>query len=92
MPVTGAGADIAGKSEVGLGGHGDIVGAADSGFEHASTPDRDGVFLAEIVDAASFEVSTNPAKFNVDNFAGAESDGGFGLFVGVNALVRQIGV
>ena len=88
MPVAGGGADVAGQSEIGLRGHGDVVSAADAGFEHASAPDGDGVFLAEIVDAAGFVVATDAAKFDVDDFAGAESDGGFGLFVGVDALIE----
>jgi hypothetical protein len=67
------------------------VGTADAGFEHASTPNGDGVFLAKIVDALGFVESADAAEFNVDDFAGSESDGSFGLFVRVDALVEADG-
>ena len=91
VPVAGAGGDVAGEREIGLRGHGDVVSAADAGFEHAAAPNGNVVFLAEIVDAFGLEVAADAAEFDVDDFAGAESDGGFGLFVGVDALIETDG-
>src|SRR6202007_1039259 len=91
VPVTLAGGYVAGEGEVGEGGHGDVLGAADAGFEHAAAPDGDGIFLAEIVDTFCLEEAADAAEFDVDDFAGAESDGGFGLLVGVDALVEADG-
>jgi len=67
------------------------VGAADAGFEHATAPDGNVFGLAKIVDAARFVVTTDAAEFNVDDFAGTEGSSGFGLFVGVDALVEADG-
>ncbi len=67
------------------------MSAADAGFEHASAPDRDGVLLTEIVDAFGFAETPDSAEFNVDDFARAESNGGFGLLVGVNAFIEADG-
>ena len=46
FPVAGASGDVAGQRKIGLRGHGDVVGAADAGFEHASAPDGDAFGLA----------------------------------------------
>src|SRR5260370_31652142 len=43
-PVTAGGGDVAGKGEVRQRGQGDVVGAADSGFQHATAPDGDAPF------------------------------------------------
>ena len=91
VPITLAGGDVAGEREIGERGHGDVLRATDAGFEHAAAPDGDVVFLAEIVDAFGFMESADAAKLDVDDFAGAERDGGFGLFVGVDALVEADG-
>jgi len=91
VPVTFAGGDVARKREIRKCGHGDVVGAADAGFEHATAPDGNVFGLAEIVDAAGFVVAADAAEFNVDDFTGAESGGGFGLFVGVDALIETDG-
>ncbi len=88
VPVAGAGGDVAGQGEIRKSGHGDVVSAADAGFEHATAPDGDGVFLAKIMDAFGFAETADATEFNVDNFAGAESDGGFGLLEGVDAFVE----
>ena len=91
VPVAGAGGDVAGERKVGQGGHGDVVGATDAGFEHAAAPIGDGIFLAEILDAFGLQVTADAAELDVDDFAGAERGGGFGLFVGVDALVEADG-
>ena len=88
VPVTLAGGDVAGEREIGERGHGDVLGAADAGFEHAAAPDGDGVFPAEIVNAFGFVETADAAELDVDDLAGTERDSGFGLFVGVDALVE----
>src|SRR5579859_6327442 len=50
-PITLAGRDIAGQHEIRKRRERDVVGAADAGFEHASTPHRDAVGLRNIMDA-----------------------------------------
>ena len=67
------------------------MSAANAGFKHAAAPDGDTAAVTEIVNASGLKVATNTAKFNVDDFARAESDGGFGVFVSVNALVEADG-
>ena len=91
LPVTVAGGDVAGEGEIGKSGHGDILGAADAGFEHAAAPDRNAIALAKIVDAFGLEKTADATEFDIDDFASAEGDGGFGLFVGVDAFVETDG-
>src|SRR5580693_5684592 len=87
-PVAAAGGDVAGQSEIRQRGHGDVVRAADAGFKHSSAPHRDGFLLAKIVDAAGWGVAADAAQFHVDDFAGADFDGGAGVLDIVNAFVQ----
>ena len=92
VPVAGAGGDIAGERKIGKCGHGDVVGAANAGFEHAATPDRDiQFFWQRSWMRLRLEMAADPAELDVDDFAGAESDGGFCLFIGVNTFVKADG-
>lgn len=61
VPVSLAGGDVAGKREIGESGHGDVLGAADAGFEHPTTPDGDGILLAEVVNAFCLEEAADAA-------------------------------
>ena len=78
-----------GREKFLLGGHSDVVGAADAGFEHAAAPDGDGIFGAEIVDAfgrCRWPPTPSEARRLID-FCMRQKGGGFGLFVGVDALI-----
>src|SRR3984885_8275958 len=90
-PVAAAGGDVAGQREVRQRGHGDVVRAADAGFQHASAPDGNGFLLAKIVDAAGGGVSADAAQFHVDDFAGADFDRGAGVLDVVDAFVEADG-
>jgi hypothetical protein len=85
------GGDIAGEGEVGERGEGDVVGAADAGFEHAAAPDGDVALLAEVVDFEGFGEAADAAEFDVDDAAGVEADGLFGVVGGADALVEADG-
>ena len=91
LPVAGARGDVAGQRKIGLRGHGDVVCTADARFEHASAPDGNGIFHTEIVNALGLQMTANAAELDVNDFAGAQGDGGFGLFVSVYALVETDG-
>src|SRR6266568_883878 len=88
LPVAFAGSDIAREGEIGKRREGDIVRAADAGFEHAAAPDGDAVTLAEIVDAPRHGVTADTAKLDVDDLAGAQFDGGTRLLFRMNALIQ----
>src|SRR5271155_3658952 len=90
-PVAAAGGNVAGKREVRQRGHRDVVRAADAGFEHASAPHGDGFLLAEIVNPARGGVAADAAELHIDNFAGADFDGGAGVLDIVDALVEADG-
>ena len=83
--------NVAGKGEIWQRGHGDVVRAADAGFQHASAPDGNGFLLAEIVDAAGSGVTSDAAQFHIDDVAGANFDGGASVLDIVNALVEADG-
>src|SRR5271163_1742227 len=87
-PVAAASGDIAGQREIRQRGHGDVVRAADAGFEHAAAPDGDGFLLAEIVDAAGGGVPANATEFHIDDFAGSDFDGGAGMLDIMDAFVE----
>src|SRR5580693_9867110 len=87
-PVAAAGGNVAGKGEIWQRGHGDVVRAADAGFQHASAPDGNGFLLAEIVDAAGSGVAADAAEFHVDDFAGADFNGGAGVLDIMDAFVE----
>src|SRR3984957_1605850 len=87
-PVAAAGGNIAGQREIRQRGHGEVVRAPDAGFQHASAPDWNGFLLAEIVDPAGGCVASDAAEFHIDDFAGADFDGGPGMLDIVNAFVE----
>src|ERR1700733_2401637 len=87
-PVAAAGGGVAGPREIRQRGHGDVVRAADAGFQHASAPDRNRFLLAKIVDAAGYGVSADAAQLHIDDFAGADFDGGAGVLDVMDAFVE----
>src|SRR5262249_60639364 len=91
VPVAGASGNVARQRKVRQRGHGDVVGAANTGFQHAAAPDRYGVALAEVVDMPGLEMSADPAELDVDDFAGTKGSGFFGLLVWVDARVEADG-
>src|SRR5271170_1176085 len=90
-PIAAAGGNVAGQREIRQRGHGDVVRAADAGFQHASAPHGDGFLLAEIVNPVCGGVAANAAQFHIDDFAGAGFDGGAGVLDVVDALVEADG-
>src|SRR5205814_9262397 len=59
-----------------------------SRFEHPAAPDGNAVALAQIVDAPCHGVAADAAKLDVDDFAGAQLDGGARLLFRVNAFIQ----
>jgi len=91
LPVAGAGGDVAGQREIRLVDMAMLWARPTP--DSSMPPHQTGWnFGAEIVDAFGLQVAADAAEFDVDDFAGTEGDGGFGLFVGVDALVEQMGV
>src|SRR5271168_5099182 len=90
-PIAAAGGNIAGQREIRQRGHGDVVRAADAGFQHAAAPDGNGFLPAEIVNAAGWGVAADAAQFYIDDLAGADFDGGAGMLNIVNAFVKADG-
>src|SRR5208337_3013397 len=67
---------------------GDVVGTAHSRFQHAATPNGNLIFLTKIVNAFGFAKPSDSTEFDIDDLAGAQCDGGFGLLVRMDALVK----
>ena len=88
LPVALARGDIAGEREVRKRRQGDVLSAADAGFEHPSAPDGNFVAPAQVVDALGLKMAADASEFDVDDFARPERDGGFRVFVGVDAFVE----
>src|SRR5690242_17159659 len=87
-PIATAGGNVAGQRKILERRHGNVVRAADAGFEHAAAPDVNGILLAKIVNAASGSVSADAAEFDIDDFAGADFNGGARVLDIVNAFVE----
>ncbi len=89
--VTAAGGYIAGQGEVRQGGKSDVVGAADAGLQHPAAPHRNLTVATQIMDSQGRRETTQTAELNIDNTAGAQSDGGAGLLFTVYAFVEANG-
>src|SRR6202789_3433005 len=87
-PIAAAGGNVAGQREIRQRGHGDVVGAADAGFEHAAAPHRNRFRLTQIVNFPGGGVAADAAEFHIDDFAGADFDRGAGVLVIVNTSVE----
>src|SRR5215469_5064070 len=79
LPITLAGRDVAGQREVRQGGKGDVVGAADSRFQHAAAPNGDACGLRHIVDALRFAEAAYAAQLDINDAAGAQPDSLLGV-------------
>ena len=73
-PVTFAGRDIARQRVTGKGRDGDVLSAADAGFEHSAAPDGDISCEAVGLDCARIRMAADAAEFDVDDARGAELD------------------
>src|SRR4029078_9379962 len=69
-PVASGGGDVSGKTEVLQGRKRHVVGAPDTGFEHASAPDGNSLLLSCIVDRDGFRESADATELDVDDLAG----------------------
>src|SRR5438105_336706 len=76
FPIALGGGDIAWQTEVLKGGKGDVVCAANAGFQHSPAPDGDVVLLANIVHLRRFGETAYAAHFGVDSPARAGFQGG----------------
>src|SRR5215470_3097166 len=61
---------------------------ADSGLQHASTPDRNSVVAADVVDGARFPVPADSSEFDIDNPARTELDCLPGISGGMNRFIK----
>src|SRR5207253_10229969 len=87
-PVAPARRDIAREDEIGESGESDIVGAADTRFQHTAAPDRDTCRSGGIVHQASFAKSTHPAQLDINDAARTQPDRLLGVVRGADALVQ----
>src|SRR5207245_73749 len=87
-PIALAGGDITGKREVRQGGEGDVMRAADAGFEHAAAPHRNAVIAAEVVDAPRRGESAHTAQLHIDDAAGAQRNGRLRVLFGMDAFIE----
>src|SRR5207253_1421785 len=87
-PVTAGSGDVTGKREVGQRGEGDVVGAADSGLEHAAAPDGDSPFGGGVVNAYRLAEAADAADLDVDDAAGFHIDGGEGVAAVADGFVE----
>src|SRR5258708_15090012 len=78
-PVTAGGGDVAREREVGQRGQGNVVGAADSGLEHAAAPDGDATLFGGVMDGDGFAEASDAADLDVDDAAGLHIDRGEGV-------------
>src|SRR5690242_7806148 len=76
IPIALAGADVARPDESSLSRHGDVMGASDSGFDHAAAPNGSAAGSAVRLNKAGFAVTADAAEFDVDDAAGAEVERG----------------
>lgn len=90
-PISLACRDVSGQAETRHGRHSDVVGTADSGLEHAATPNGNAMLEVEGLDASRFSVSTDAAKLDVDDAACAERDGSLSVAEAMDALVKAKG-
>src|SRR5882672_4490193 len=74
-PVAFAGGNVARQGIAGEGSNGDVVGAADAGFEHAPAPNGNIFCEAVTLACACTGMAANAAEFYVDDARGAEFDG-----------------
>src|SRR5215471_3276324 len=88
MPVAVAGRNVPGQLEIRQSRHGDIVSASDTGFQHPTAPDRNGMLQANIVYHAGPIVSAHTPEFDVDNSAGREFYCSGGVANIINAFVQ----
>src|SRR5438477_6287987 len=88
VPISLAGGNISRQSETRLSRHGNVVGATDPGLQHASAPDGDSVFAADVMNLASASVSSHAPELDVDDAAGVQLDCSFGMTRIRDALVQ----
>src|ERR1044072_1436655 len=74
MPVTRAGGNVAGQSKSGESGHGDVVRAANSRFEHAAAPDGNSLPSRNGFDAFRLTVTADSAQLQIYYAASAEAN------------------
>src|SRR5215469_13399862 len=66
FPISPTCGNVSRQNKTGQSGHGNVVRPPYSRFEHASTPDRDRAFPAEIVNAPCLCMSADSTEFDVN--------------------------
>ena len=91
IPITVAGRNISRQGEARQRRHSNVMGPADSGFEHSATPHRDATLEAGGLHQFRFGMSADAAEFKVDNAARFQFDGGDSVSRVVDAFVQAYG-
>src|SRR5579859_2630386 len=76
VPIALARGNVAGKCEPCERRHRDVVRSAYPCFQHSSAPYRDGMSLADLLDPARFAMPAHSSKFDIDDPAGVQLNGG----------------
>ncbi len=64
------------------------MGTTDSGFQHASTPDRNLKFLTEIVNPNRLAMPTDSTSLDIDDATGLHLDRQLGVAAVANGLIQ----
>src|SRR5215469_18359235 len=91
FPIAPGGGDVPRETEVFERGEGDVVGAPDAGFEHASAPDGNVADLADVMNFPGFAEAAQASNLDVDDAAGAAFDRGGGIARAFDRLVKTDG-
>src|SRR5437667_3069000 len=74
FPIASAGGNVSRQLESRQRSHGDIVRAANPGFQHTAAPYRNPPFTTNSFDLFRFRMTTNTPEFDVDDAAGSKFD------------------
>jgi hypothetical protein len=88
IPVASACRNIARQSETGKGRHRDVMGAADTRFEHTAAPNGHAPIMARLLQFSSFAVTADLPHFDVNDAASLQFNGRLSMPGVVNTLVE----
>src|SRR5207248_2308532 len=80
--------NIARQSEIGQRGKCDVLGAADPGFQHATTPNWYARLMGHIVDSHGFAHAAHTSNLDVNDLAGTQSDGRLSIAAVMDGFIQ----
>lgn len=91
LPVPLAGGHITRQRKIRQRGQRDVVGPADSTFEHPTAPNRNVMGLADIVDPLRLGKPAHAAELDIDNAASPQLNGLLRMMGGANTFIETDG-